>query len=162
MFGEFQFKNQTIINMSLVVRKPGFRRPATSTMDQVFDNFFTKDIGGFFGNDFLKDQPSVNIIEKENLFLIELAAPGLEKSNFDVKVEHDQLIISAKKENQENSPEDGKFTRREFSYKAFKRSFKLPENIDTEAINANYEQGILSVSLPKVSVEQSTRVIEIN
>lgn len=145
--------------MNLVVRKPG-NRPAT--LDQVFDNFFNRDLGTFFGNDLMRETPSVNIIELEQAFNIELAAPGLDKGDFKVKVEDNHLLITAKKENKsEETGETGKFVRREFNYTSFKRSFRLPEDVDAEAIKANYENGVLVVNLPKAEVVDNTREIEI-
>lgn len=145
--------------MNLVVRKPG-NRPAA--LDQVFDNFFNRDLGTFFGNDLMRETPSVNIIELENAFNIELAAPGLDKADFKVKVEDNHLLITAKKENKsEETDEAGKFVRREFNYTSFKRSFRLPEDVDAEAIKANYENGVLFVNLPKAEVVDNTREIEI-
>lgn len=145
--------------MNLVVRKPGFR-PAT--FDQVFDNFFNRDLGTFFGNDLMRETPSVNIVELEDAFNIELAAPGLNKGDFKVKVEDNHLLISAKKENKkEETNEAGKFVRREFNYTSFTKSFRLPEDVDAEAIKANYENGVLIVNLPKAEVVDNTREIEI-
>lgn len=148
--------------MNVIVRKPNYRAVRPSTMDQVFDNFFNRNLGDFFGNDSLNDAPSVNITELDDLFKIELAAPGLEKGDFNIKVEDDHLTISAKKEHKtEEQGEDGKFLRREFNYTSFKRSFRLPENVSTEAIKANYINGVLVLELPKVEPENNTRVIEI-
>lgn len=145
--------------MNLVVRKPG-TRPAT--LDQVFDNFFNRDLGTFFGNDLMRESPSVNIVELENAFNIELAAPGLDKGDFKVKVEDNHLLISAQKENKvEETAESGKFVRREFNFSTFKRSFRLPEDVDAEAIKANYENGVLVINLPKAEVVDNTREIEI-
>ena len=81
-------------------------------------------------------------------FKIELAAPGLEKGDFDINVEKDQLTISAKKETS-NEVNDEKFTRKEFSYSSFKRNFHLPEHVQGDAIEASYENGILAIVLPK-------------
>jgi HSP20 family protein len=93
--------------------------------------------------------PSANIIEVDNEFRIELAAPGMKKDEFKVEVNNGQLTISSVKK--EEKEEIGKnYTRQEFSYKSFTRSFLLPENINTEKINAKYDDGILKLTLPKV------------
>lgn len=148
--------------MNLVVRKPGVRSLRPANLDQVFDTFFNRNLGEFFGNDFMSESPSVNIVELEGQFKIELAAPGLEKGDFKVKVEDDQLLISAKKENEtEEKGEEGNFVRREFNYTSFSRSFRLPENVDAEAIKANYENGVLVLNLPKAAIVNNTREIEI-
>ena len=85
-------------------------------------------------------QPAVNIIEKEKQFEIELAAPGMQKEGI--------LSISANQK-EERTSEKGKFTRREFSYDSFRRSFTLPESVELAKIEANYAKGVLHVSLPK-------------
>jgi HSP20 family protein len=103
------------------------------------------------------------VVESENHFKIELAAPGLEKKDFDLSVEKDQLIIeSSKKEEKEVNNE--KFTRREFNYASFKRSFYLPEFVDVDKIAATYENGVLNISLPKVAQAkaEASRTIKIS
>ena len=112
------------------------------------NSFFNGDISDFIGSDFVNSQPSVNVIESDKEFKIEVAAPGLDKSDFDVKVEKDQLIISVEKEKEEVK-ENEKYTRREFAYSSFVRSFNLGDQINTEGINATYEEGILNILLPK-------------
>lgn len=148
--------------MNLIVKKPNYRAVRPSNIDQVFDQFFNRNLGDFFGNDLLKESPSVNISELDNQFKIELAAPGLDKGDFNVKVEEDHLIVSAKRENNtEEKSDEGKFVRREFNYASFSKSFRLPDNVDTDAIQANYVNGILVLEVPKVEPVNNTRVIEI-
>ena len=149
--------------MNLVVRKPGYRPARANSFDHLFDSFFNRNLGDFFGNDVLKDSPSVNIIEKDDAFEIELAAPGLDKADFNVKVEDNTLLISAKKETKnEEEGENGKFVRREFSFTSFERSFRLPENVNGENIKANYVNGVLVINLPKTEVVETARTIEIH
>ena len=84
------------------------------------------------------------------LYTSQLAAPGLQKSDFNINIENDYLVISAeKKTEKEETGNEGKFTRREFNYSSFKRSFQLDENINREGIAASYENGVLSITLPK-------------
>jgi len=93
--------------------------------------------------------PAVNILENEESFVIEVAAPGMEKENFTVNLDGDRLLISSelKKENSEN---EANYSRREFSYQSFQRSFTIPEGtVDGEKIMAKYTDGILKVTLPK-------------
>ncbi len=92
--------------------------------------------------------PSVNITEREKDFLIELAAPGLEKKDFKVELENEVLTISAEKEAEKEEKENG-MTRKEFSYNKFCRSFRLPENTKIEKIDATYKEGILKIEIPK-------------
>jgi HSP20 family protein len=91
--------------------------------------------------------PAVNVRETETGFHIELAAPGLAKEDFKVKMENKVLTISVKKETEKEVTE-GKYNRKEFSYHSFERSFRLPETVDGERIAAKYENGILALELP--------------
>lgn len=114
------------------------RRPSLfSLFDDVMfgDNF--KNLNSF-------SQPSVNIKETDDQFVLELAAPGLKKEDFHIEVEQDQLILSAEKESTQEE-----YNRREFNYSSFRKSFHLDHTIDTEQISAQYEDGVLTLSLPK-------------
>lgn len=92
-------------------------------------------------------RPAVNVLEKDDAFVIELAAPGLNKADFNIKVENDVLTIAAKKE---VTPKEGeKYTRKEFNYTQFTRTFQLPETVDTTQITAAFENGILTLNLAK-------------
>lgn len=92
--------------------------------------------------------PSVNIKENETDFEVELAVPGFKKDNFNIEIDDNILTISSEVES-ENEAAEGNYTRREFSYASFKRSFSLPETVNEDEINANYKDGILRLSLPK-------------
>jgi len=118
------------------------------SLDSFVDDFFNTSIADFVGSDFVTSLPSVNIIESADDFKIELAAPGLDKEDFDINLEKKQLTISAKKENKETASEDT-FTRREFNYASFSRSFRLTEKVDTTDIKAQYVNGVLEVTVPK-------------
>ena len=113
---------------------------------------------GFFGMDFypehyhrngFKSLPAVNISEDESGFIIEVAAPGLEKKDFRIDLERDCLTISSAREENTEDKKD-QYTRREFRYNSFSRSFSLPDTVDAEKITASHKNGILSVSLPKL------------
>ena len=125
-----------------------YNRPGTSPFGSLLDEFFNTGLSNFAGNSFQSTTPSINIIEENDKFLVEVASPGLEKSDFDVKINNDHLIISAKKETK-NEEENENYTRREFNYTSFNRSFYLPENVDSEKIDAKYKDGILTISLSK-------------
>ena len=92
--------------------------------------------------------PPANIIEKPGQYQIQLASPGMEKADFIVKLDGKVLTISAEKK-AETKAEDEKMIRKEFGYKSFKRSFTLDEKIDANNITAKYENGILTLELPK-------------
>ena len=87
-------------------------------------------------------------LSMNNNYRIEVAAPGLEKGDFEVRVDQEVLTISARKEAKTEDSSD-KYTRREFNYLEFKRNFHLPETVNVEDISANYENGILHVTLAK-------------
>lgn len=108
--------------------------------------------------------PAVNILENLPNFVVELAVPGLNKEDFSIEVEEDTLKIASKKveEKKEESTEP-LYKRKEFNYKSFTRSFKLPENIKTEEIQANYENGVLRVTLPKMEEKKAfKKMVEIS
>jgi len=131
-----------------------------ATINHFVDEVFNRNIGDFAGTDFINSIPAVNIKEMEDKFLVELAAPGMEKSDFNVNVETNQLVISAEKKVTEHSKED-KFTRKEFSYSSFKRTFNLPATVDAASIKAKYENGILNVEIPKKDKDQWSKSVEI-
>ena len=107
--------------------------------------------------------PAVNVKETEDQFELELAAPGMAKDDFHIEVDADVLTISSEKKESKEEKEEGKFTRREFRYNAFKRSFTLPETVDSNKIEANYTAGVLSLVIPKKeeAKPQPARKIEI-
>ncbi|MBK8830852.1 MAG: Hsp20/alpha crystallin family protein [Saprospiraceae bacterium] len=123
--------------------------PSTS-LNKWIDTLFNTTLADAMGTDFTNSSPSVNIVEHDAHFTMQLAAPGLQKSDFNINIENDYLVISAeKKTEKEETGNEGKFTRREFNYSSFKRSFQLDENINREGIAASYENGVLSITLPK-------------
>lgn len=95
-----------------------------------------------------KNMPAVNIIENDNDFVLELSAPGFKKDDFNIELDNDLLTISSEVKT-ENQVKEEKFTKKEFSYNSFKRTFTLPETIDEGKINAVYENGILKLVIPK-------------
>jgi HSP20 family protein len=115
----------------------------------MLDDVFNRSISDLVGSDFAVTTPSVNVSEDNDNVILEVAAPGLDKKDFNVAVEKDQLIISASKEAQTEDKEEGKWTRKEFNYQSFKRSFHLSDKIETEKIEAEYHNGILKLVLPK-------------
>lgn len=100
--------------------------------------------------------PTVNVSETPKEYKLELAAPGLERKDFKIEVEDHCLCISAEKE-EEKKEKEGDYTRREYSFNSFSRSFTLPENVKENAIDAKYENGILKLVVPK-SKETPTKV----
>lgn len=121
----------------------GFERmPYISDLfNDMFDNMITPDFRR-------STVPGVNIIENDESYRLELAAPGLAKEDFKINIENEVLTISAEKKTESTEKTD-KYTRKEFNYGSFFRSFTLPEMVNTENISAKYENGIMSIVLPK-------------
>lgn len=112
----------------------------------MFSNFFDSDFIDYFNR--RGSDPAANIIEHPESFELNLAAPGLKKEDFKINLENNVLTISSELENEKH--EEGKnFTRKEYYYGSFSRSFTLPKTINIDKIKADYENGILTVMLPK-------------
>ncbi len=92
--------------------------------------------------------PAVNITEHKNAYEVSLAVPGMKKDDFKIDVEGNMLTISSEKE-ESKEEKDKKFTRKEYNYTSFSRSFTLPAEINKEKIDAKYDNGILKISLPR-------------
>jgi len=129
----------------------GNRNDIYSWPYSIMDEFFTGNEGGSAA--FV---PAVNISEKNENFHIEVSAPGFKKEDFKVLAEDGVLRISC-----EHKEGGAKFTRREFRYGSFSRSFTLPENVKLEGIEARYENGILNVVVPKKQAEPKQTLKEI-
>ncbi|MGJ8594116.1 MAG: Hsp20/alpha crystallin family protein [Aquaticitalea sp.] len=135
------------------------------TVSNWLDDIFNRDLPSVFASNMNAGftPPKVNIKETADAFMVEMAVPGLKKSDFHIDLDNEILSIStAMKEESEHKEEN--YTRREFGYSSFKRAFTLPESVDDEKINANYEDGILSILLPKKeeAKQKPARSIEIS
>ncbi|HMO61845.1 MAG TPA: Hsp20/alpha crystallin family protein [Ferruginibacter sp.] len=129
--------------------------PVAKTFDGLFNDLFNE-FPAALGRNWRSEAfsfPPVNITENEGSYQLQLAAPGYDKADFNLNLEGNLLSISAEKK-AETKEENARNIRKEFSYKAFNRSFTLDENIDSSKINAKYENGILHVELPKVEVQK--------
>ena len=120
-------------------------------MPTVFEDFFKPwnewfDNGGLFGR--TMNIPAVNITEQKNDYLVSLAVPGMKKEDFKIDVDGNMLTISSEKE-ETKEEKDKKFTRKEYNYSSFSRSFTLPDEVNREKIDAKYEDGVLKISLPR-------------
>jgi HSP20 family protein len=98
--------------------------------------------------------PAANIVEHEGDFQLELAVPGMNKEDFKIDVENSLLTVSSEKQVQ-NEENDKNYTRKEFVYGCFSRSFTLPKSVDADNINATYKNGILQIVLPKREEEKA-------
>jgi len=135
-----------------------FKTPAAGQYDRMpyFSEMLNEFVNGWTAPDFRKQaMPAVNIRETESTFDLQLSAPGFKKEDFKIAVDNDLLTISAEFKKEEENKSD-RYTRKEFSQVSFTRSFTLPEMLETESIKASYENGILSVSLPKKAEIKST------
>ena len=143
--------------MNMIKFSPARRMFDNSFFDNfptVFDDLLSgKSISGF--------TPSVNVSETDKNWHIEVAAPGLKKEDFKINLEKDMLTISAEMKTEEKK-EEKNYSRREFSYGSFTRSFRVRENsVDAENIAARYDNGILQIDLPKKSAEAAKNTREI-
>ena len=152
--------------MTLVKLNPfsplGFN--TTPSFDRAVDEVLNHSISSFFSDDakLWHTVPAVNVMETEKFFQLDIAAPGLTKEDFKIEIENKALIISAeKKVEMETKSDDTTFVRREFGHTSFKRSFNLPENVDAGNIVAQYNNGILSVEIPKVELKRISQIIEV-
>lgn len=125
----------------------------------LMDELFRPDFGGRQMN---YNVPPVNIRETENAFEMELSAPGKVKDDFNIELDNDLLTISSEVKN-EAKVEEGKYSRREFTFSSFKRSFTLPETVKHDEIKASYENGILKIQLPKKdeALPKAKRLIDV-
>jgi len=139
----------------------------SNQVPSVFDRLFEGDLFDWSNRNFSPTNttlPSVNIKETADAYEVEVAAPGFDKSDFKLELNHEMLTILSEKKTENEAKEGEQYTKREFSYQSFSRSFTLPQTADGERISANYENGILRVSIPKKeeAKPKPMRVIEIN
>ncbi len=134
-------------NGSLANRNSNQNFPLVSTW---LEDIFNRDLPSVFTSNFNTGitLPKVNIKETPDAFIVEMAVPGLKKSDFQIDLDNDVLSISSEIK-EESEHKENNYTRREFGYSSFKRTFTLPESVNDEMINARYENGILNIHLPK-------------
>ena len=133
--------------MTIVKHRP--QRSLVTPFDELFNGFFGRDLSHLVGSDDMqRSTPRVNITESKEGFKLDLLAPGFRKEDLKMNVEDSTLTISAEKKNQDLAEGD-RYTRREFGFSAFKRSFGIPENVDTESISAEFTNGVLTVNIRK-------------
>jgi len=138
----------------------------SNQLPSMFDRFFEGDLFDWSNRNFSLTNttlPSVNIKENADAFKVEVAAPGFEKGDFKLELNHDLLTIYSEKKIENETKECEQFTKREFSYQSFSRSFTLPNTADGERIQASYDNGILNITIPKKeeAKPKPARVIEI-
>jgi HSP20 family protein len=132
--------------MTLVKFNPDHKRNALMTgFNDVFDSIFNDT---FFSDRMVSRIPAANISETADHYHVELAAPGLKKKDFKINLERNVLSISAD-QRLENKQEERNYTKREYTYSSFVRSFNLPESADENGIQATYVDGVLAIDIPK-------------
>jgi len=149
--------------MSLVKRNSNNQ----SAFPGLLDDFFSRELFNWGNNNFSATRttvPAVNIRETSEAFEVELAAPGMNKADFKITLDHNYLTIASSRQQEQNTDERG-YTRREFSYQSFSRSFELPADVvDAEQIQASYENGLLKLVIPKKeeAKQKAPKTIQIN
>lgn len=134
-------------------------------------NWLPSIFNDFFDNEWMEranaTAPAINVIENEKDYRVEVAAPGMSKEDFNIKLDEDNnLVISMEKksENKEENKHNGRYLRREFSYSKFQQTMILPDDVNKEGISASVEHGVLTIELPKVTpqeVKKTERHIDI-
>lgn len=137
------------VAMTLIRRNENY-----PTWSNFFNEFFNHDWADWTTNNYSDPNstlPSVNIKETTDLFEVEMAVPGMAKDDFKVELNNSYLTISAEKKSESETKEKKgeRYTRKEFSYCSFSRTFALPDVVENEKIEAKYENGILKVAIPK-------------
>lgn len=133
-------------------------------------NWLPSIFNDFFDNDWMEKAnataPAINVVENDNSYKIEVAAPGMTKEDFNVRIDEDNnLVISMEKKSESKEEQkEHRYLRREFSYSKFQQTMILPDDVDKEKIAAGVEHGVLTIDLPKLSLEEikkAERTIEI-
>jgi HSP20 family protein len=148
--------------MTTLVKRNGRSAFAPS----IWDNLFNRDLFNWESNfaNTGNSLPAVNIKETPEHFLVEMAAPGMEKKDFKIELDGSALTISSEKQNEVEEKDGENYSRREFSYQSFYRTFHLPkEVVNADKIKARYENGLLSLEIPKreEAKQKPARLIDI-
>ena len=126
-------------------------------------NWIPSIFNDFFDNEWIVkpnfSTPAINVIENEKDYKVEVAAPGMNKEDFNIHLnENQKSVITVEKNTQNEQQEEKKYLRREFSYTKFQQAFQLPDNVDKEKIGAKVENGVLEITLPKLAPEDKARI----
>jgi HSP20 family protein len=148
--------------MATLVKRNG----RSGIMPSIWDNFFNDDLFNWERNfaNTGNSMPAVNIKETSDAFLVEMAAPGMEKKDFKIELDGSALTISSEKQNESEDKEGENYNRKEFSYQSFYRTFHLPkEVVNADKIHAKYDNGLLRLEIPKreEAKQKPVRLIDI-
>lgn len=125
---------------------PTIKREQT-WLPNLFNDFFDDNLSKYFNT----TSPAVNVVENDNEYRVEIAAPGMSKDDFKIRIDEDnELVVSMEKKEEDNKDrKDEKYLRREFSYSKFEQSLLLPDDIKKDEIQANMKHGVLNIYIPK-------------
>src|SRR5262245_8354420 len=121
------------------------------------DKFLNSPLDEFYNFGKMMNVPAVNVTETDKEFKLNIAAPGLEKSDFKIDAYDDMLTISAEHGREDKDEKDGRYNRREYNYSSWSRSFSLPDNCNLEKIDAEYKNGELRILIPKMEMKEPKR-----
>lgn len=144
--------------MTTLEKRP---RRLASYWDMPFDKFFRNDFLDLWDSGQMITVPSINFSEEKDRYLIDVAAPGLQKDDFNISIDGNVLTISCEKESEVKEKETDNYTRREYNYSSFVRKITLPELADSKSIAAKYTDGVLKLSIskkPEVKKEQDQKI----
>lgn len=132
-------------------------------LPSAFDDFFKPWNEWFEGGLLHKtmSMPAVNITEEDGNYTVTMAAPGMKKDDFNVDIDNNMITISAETE-KEKEEDKKKYTRKEYSYSSFSRSFTLPDDVEKNKIDAKYDNGVLTLNLPKKEAAKQNNTQKIN
>ena len=150
--------------MTLVKRNGNLLNP----LPMLFDDFFNRDLFNWGNTNYSNTDttiPAVNIKETAGNYEVEVAAPGMNKNDFKIELDGNTLTISSERTNQQEEREDERYSRKEFSYQSFYRTFTLQKDVvDIDRIQAKYENGLLHLLIPKreEAKQKPPRLIQIS
>jgi HSP20 family protein len=158
IYKPLKFNTMTLLK---VYNKNGHCRPVETPAFGFTDLFNEFPFRNLYSPESYLGAPRVNIKEQSESFTIQMEVPGIDKNLLKMDIDKDLLTISYKTE---ETKENEGFTYREFNYQTFERSFRIPETVDKEKVSANYNEGILTVTLPKLetALDKGPRTIEIS
>ena len=130
-----------------------------SWLPEVFNDFF-------YNNNMPKTNataPAINVLENENEYIVELAAPGLRKEDFDISINNDGDLVSKMEKKNEVKDEKAHYLRREFAYSKYEQTLILPDDVNKDEVGARMSDGVLNITLPKLNktVQKVARQIEV-
>jgi len=127
-------------------------RTLNPSISSLLEDFFNNEVGDLGRQNYSSTDttlPKVNIKESDDAFMVEMAAPGMKKGDFNIQMDNNVLTIFSEKKEDSNEIEQFRYSRREFAFHSFQRVFTLPESADTQKVSAAYQDGILTITIPK-------------